>query len=156
MIVTFCGHAQLSQNSDVEKWLYTVTGKLIEEGAASFYLGGYGDFDSLAASVLKNQKKQHPQIQRILVLAYLVLAYLGTRQDVSDYDGTLYPPLETVPRRFAIPRRNRWMVDASDAVVACVLHDWGGAAATLRYARQKGKWIIAYEQPQLHPHITEK
>lgn len=41
MIVTFCGHAQLSQNSDVEKWLYTVTGKLIDEGAASFYLGGY-------------------------------------------------------------------------------------------------------------------
>lgn len=118
MIVTFCGHAQLSQNSDVEKWLYTVTEKLIEEGAASFYLGGYGDFDSLAASVLKNQKKQHPQIQRILVLAYL-----GTKQDVSDYDGTLYPPLETVPRRFAIPRRNRWMVDAADVVVACVLHD---------------------------------
>lgn len=82
MIVTFCGHAQLSQNSDVEKWLYTVTEKLIEQGAASFYLGGYGDFDSLAASVLKNQKNRHPQIQRILVLAYL-----GTRQDVSDYDG---------------------------------------------------------------------
>ena len=113
MIVTFCGHAQLSQNSGVEKWLYGVTEKLIEEGAASFYLGGYGDFDSLTASVLKNQKKQHPQIQRILVLAYL-----GTRQDVSDYDGTLYPPLETVPRRFAIPRRNRWMVDAADVVVA--------------------------------------
>ena len=47
MIVTFCGHAQLSQNSGVEKWLYTVTEKLIEQGAASFYLGGYGDFDSL-------------------------------------------------------------------------------------------------------------
>ena len=28
MIVTFCGHAQLSQNNDVEKWLYTVTEKL--------------------------------------------------------------------------------------------------------------------------------
>ena len=60
MIVTFCGHAQLSQNSGVEKWLYGVTEKLIEEGAASFYLGGYGDFDSLAASVLKNQKKAAP------------------------------------------------------------------------------------------------
>ena len=64
MIVTFCGHAQLSQNSDVEKWLYTVTGKLIEEGAASFYLGGYGAFDSLAASVLKNQKKQHAKLYK--------------------------------------------------------------------------------------------
>ena len=48
------------------------------------------------------------------------------------------------------------MVDAADVVVACVLHDWGGAAATLRYARQKGKRIIAYEQPQTLPHITEK
>ena len=151
MIVTFCGHAQLPQNSGVEKWLYAVTEKLIEQGAASFYLGGYGDFDILAASVLKSQKRQHPQIQRILVLAYL-----GTRQDVSDYDGTLYPPLEAVPRRFAIPRRNRWMVDAADVVVACVLHDWGGAAATLRYARQKGKRIISYKQPQAFPRITEK
>lgn len=53
-------------------------------------------------------------------------------------------PLETVPRRFAISRRNRWMVDAADVVVACVLHDWGGAAATLQYARQKGKRIISY------------
>lgn len=43
MIVTFCGHVQLSQNSGVEKWLYMVTEKLIEQGAASFYLGGYGD-----------------------------------------------------------------------------------------------------------------
>lgn len=80
MIVTFCGHAQLSQNSGVEKWLYAETEKLIEEGAASFYLGGYGDFDSLAASVLKSQKRQHSQIQRILVLAYTnrsPLAVLG-------------------------------------------------------------------------------
>ena len=118
-------------------------GKLIEQGAASFYLGGYGAVDNLAASVLREQKKRHPQIQLILVLAYL-----NAGQDTSGYDGTLYPPLETVPRRFAIPRRNRWMVDAADVVVACVLHDWGGAAATLRYARQKGKRIISYKDTE--------
>ncbi len=65
-------------------------------------------------------------------------------------------PQGTAPRRFAIPRRNRWMVEAADVVVACVLHDWGGAAATLRYARQKGKQIISYEQPQALPRITKK
>lgn len=48
------------------------------------------------------------------------------------------------------------MVEAADVVVACVLHDWGGAAATLRYARQKGKQIISYEQPQALPRITKK
>ncbi len=74
----------------------------------------------------------------------LVLAYFDTKRDTSGYDSTVYPPLETVPRRFAISHRNRWMVETSDVVVAYVLHDWGGAAATLRCARKKKKQIISY------------
>lgn len=57
MIVTFFGHAQILQREEIEKWLYVVTENLIEQGAITFYLGGYGAFDSLAASVLKAQKK---------------------------------------------------------------------------------------------------
>ena len=94
MTVTFCGHAQISQSEKIEKWLYDVTKKLIEQGATTFYLGGYGAFDSLAASVLREQKKRYPQIELILVLAYL-----NTGRDTSGYDSTVYPPLETVPRR---------------------------------------------------------
>ena len=71
MTVTFCGHAQISQSEKIEKWLYDVTQKLIEQGATTFYLGGYGAFDSLAASVLRMQKKQHPQIELILVLSLI-------------------------------------------------------------------------------------
>lgn len=126
MIVTFFGHAQILQREEIEKWLYVVTENLIEQGAITFYLGGYGAFDSLAASVLRVQKKRYPHIELVLVLAYL-----NTGRNTSDYDSTLYPPLETVPRRFAIPYRNRWMVESADAVVAYVLHDWGGAATTL-------------------------
>ena len=118
MIVTFCGHAQISQSEKIEKWLYAVTQKLIEQGATTFYLGGYGAFDLLAASVLRAQKKRYPQIELILVLAYL-----NTGRNTSGYDSTVYPPLETTPRRFAISHRNRWMVEASDVVVAYVLHD---------------------------------
>ena len=139
MTVTFCGHAQISQSEKIEKWLYDVTQKLIEQGATTFYLGGYGAFDSLAVSVLREQKKQYPQIELILVLAYL-----NTGRDTSGYDITVYPPLETVPRRFAISHRNRWMVESADVVVAYVLHDWGGAAKTLRYAKQKKKQIVSY------------
>lgn len=139
MIVTFCGHAQISQSEKIEKWLYAVTQKLIEQGATTFYLGGYGAFDLLAASVLRAQKKRYPQIELILVLAYL-----NTGRNTSGYDSTVYPPLETVPRRFAISHRNRWMVESADVVVAYVLHDWGGAATTLRCVRQKKKQIISY------------
>ena len=120
MIATFCGHSRISQSAEVEKWLYTVTQRLIEQGITTFYLGGYGAFDSLAASVLRKQKKRYPQIELVLVLAYL-----KTRQDISYYDSTVYPPLEAVPRRFAISYRNRWMVESTDVIVAYVLHDWG-------------------------------
>ena len=139
MTVAFCGHAQISQSEKIEKWLYDVTQKLIEQGATTFYLGGYGAFDSLAASVLREQKKRYSQIELVLVLAYL-----NTGRDTSGYDSTVYPPLETVPRRVAISHRNRWMVESADVVVAYVLHDWGGAATTLRCAKQKKKQIISY------------
>ena len=139
MTVTFCGHAQISQSEKIENWFCDVTQKLIEQGATTFYLGGYGAFDSLAASVLREQKKWHPQIELILVLAYL-----NTGRDTSGDDSTVYPPLETVPRRCAISHRNRWMVESADVVVAYVLHDWGGAATTLRCAKQKKKQIISY------------
>ena len=121
------------------KIVHAVTLHLIEQGVNIFYLGGYGAFDSLAAAVLRKQKTQYPEIELILVLAYF-----DTKRDTSGYDSTVYPPLETVPRRFAISHRNRWMVENSDVVVAYVLHDWGGAATTLRCARKKKKQIISY------------
>lgn len=77
----------------------------------------------------------HPFVTRKQRLIVLILAYLKARQDISYYDSTVYPPLETVPRRFAISQRNRWMVEATDVVVAYVLCDWGGAATTLQYAK---------------------
>ena len=137
--VNFGGHSQIWKREEGEKWLFNVTKKLIQQGATTFYLGGYGAFDSLAASVLRELKKGYPQIELILVLAYL-----NAERNTSGYDSTVYPPLEAVPRRFAITHRNRWMVDVADVVVAYVLHDWGGAATTLRYANQKAKRSIRY------------
>ena len=52
--------------------------------------------------------------------------------------------LETVPHRFAISHRNRYMVEISDVVVVYGLHNWGGAATKLRCDKQKKKHIISY------------
>ena len=40
------------------------------------------------------------------------------------------------------------MVEAADVVVAYVLHNWGGAATTLQYAKRKKKEIILYENTE--------
>ena len=41
------------------------------------------------------------------------------------------------------------MVERADVVVAYVLHDWGGAAATLRCARQKGRRMVSYSEGEI-------
>ena len=139
--VTFCGHSELTNPDAVRVWLMETVESLISQGAVTFYLGGYGAFDRMAASVLQEKKRQHTHIESVLVLPYL-----DREMDASGYDTTVYPPLESIPRRFAISKRNEWMVDASDAVVACVTHDWGGAAKTLAYAKRKKKQIILYPE----------
>ncbi|WP_296627684.1 hypothetical protein [uncultured Negativibacillus sp.] len=139
MIVTFCGHAEIENDTDMKQWLNTVLDRLIQKGANTFYLGGYGKFDTLSASVLQKKKDQYPQIRLILVLPYL-----NFNIDTSIYDDSVYPPLESVPPKYAILKRNQWMVEQSDIVVAYVLHGWGGAAKTLRYAQQKKKEIISF------------
>lgn len=74
-----------------------------------------------------------------------MLPYLNSSMPTEEYDETVYPPLESVPKRFAISRRNEWMVQECDTIVAYVTHGWGGAAKTLEYARRKKKRIISYE-----------
>lgn len=139
MTVTFCGHRDMDQPKAISVWLDMLLPSLIEGGASRFYLGGYGGFDALAAAALRRQKEVYPHIEMILVLAYL-----GRNVDTSRYDGTAYPPLEKVPPRYAIIRRNEWMVCESDVVISGVSRSWGGAARTLEFARKKQKIILQY------------
>lgn len=139
MIVTFCGHGKINRTESFSKWLDMILPSLIEGGATTFYLGGYGAFDGLAAAAVRRQKKTYPDIEMVLVLAYL-----DRDIDASRYDSTTYPPLEKVPRRYAIVKRNEWMVHESDVVISGVTHSWGGAAKTLEFAQRKRKVIFQY------------
>ena len=141
MIVTFCGHRDIRDYDRLQIWLTQCIEQLILEGATEFYLGGYGSFDSMAKAVVWELKKNYPMIRSILILPYL-----DKRQETSQYDESIYPPLETVPKRYCILRRNEWMVQKADIVVAYVYHNWGGAATMLEYARRKKKRIIQYDQ----------
>ncbi|MBQ4160368.1 MAG: DUF1273 family protein [Clostridia bacterium] len=138
MIVTFCGHRDVTNEAEVKKQLVEIIKKLILRGAKEFYLGGYGHFDLLAAKAVKQLQKEYPQIQSILILPYLNQNY-----DTPMYDASIYPPIEATPKKYAILKRNAWMVDSADIIVAYVKYPFGGAAKTLEYAQRKRKEIIA-------------
>lgn len=104
-------------------------------GVTAFWVGGYGAFDSCATGIVRRLKKEFPHIS-----LHLILAYLPTEKDplADTYDSTIYPEgLELVPKRFAISRRNRWIVEYSDMIIAYVNHRYGGAYEAYKRAKSK-------------------
>lgn len=137
---TFFGHRTVKDNIK-EILTQQIERLIIEHSVSIFYVGNQGGFDRLTASVLKELKTKYPHISY-----YIVLAYLPERCNASDpcsYTETIYPEiLEHTPKRFAISKRNQWMVNQAEYVITYVEHSFGGAAQFAEYARKKHKAVI--------------
>ena len=144
MIVTFCGHRDFIETADIEERLTALIEKYAREsGRLICYNGGYGNFDYFAAKCVQRMQEQYSNIRNCLVLPYIDQPFLERIEIFKNhFDETIYPPLESVPRKYAIIRRNEWMLDSADIVIAYVTYSWGGAARTLEYAKRKNKNII--------------
>ncbi len=93
----------------------------------------------MVRNLLNELKISHPHIEYAVVLAYLPCK----KDDYQDYSDTIYPDgLEKVPRRFAICKRNEWMINRSDIVITYVTDSFGGAYTFKQLAEKKGKVII--------------
>lgn len=143
MIITFCGHSQVIFTNEEKSLLRNILVDEINKNPTSkFYLGGYGDFDGFCLRTLKDLKADFPEIELIFITPYLDKNYSKLEFAKNHYDDVIFPPLESVPRKFAILKRNEWMVNESDLVIAYVMYSWGGATKTLKYAKRKKKTII--------------
>ena len=137
MICTFFGHRDTPL--EIKNLLQQVISELIEQqGVNWFYVGNQGNFDAMARSLLAEFEQIHG-IRYEIVLAYLP----RQKNPPCDTDHTLLPEgIETVPPRFAIEYRNKWMIDHSDIVVTYVHRSFGGAAKFKKYAESKQKQVI--------------
>ena len=143
MIFTFCGHSNcLFSNEEKEKLKQLLIKEIRKNPTCKFYLGGYGDFDSLCLRTLRELKKEFQDIELIFITPYIDKNYSKLEFAKYHYDDVIFPPLESVPRKFAILKRNEWMIEEADLVIAYVMYSWGGAAKALEYANRKKKQII--------------
>ena len=114
---------------------------ITEYGVTSFIVGRYGNFDKLAARVVIDAKKRHPEVTLTLLLPYH--PFDRPTPTPKGFDGTFYPPgMETVPKRVAIVRANRYMVEHSTHLIAYAWHPASNARALVEHARiwgRKGK-----------------
>lgn len=108
-----------------------------------FYVGNQGNFDRMVICCLKELKEQY-NINYAVVLAYLP----HNKQSGNDnFTNTILPDgIETVPIRFAISYRNKWMIEQSDYVIAYVKFSLGGAAQFMNIAEKKKKVVINIAQ----------
>ena len=142
MIITFCGHSEIFGEEGLEEQISATIGENAC-GDVLFYLGGYGTFDGMALRACQKYKEVHPSARIVFVTPYLDETYLKNRDfKLRDYDETLFPEIEKTLPRYAIRKRNEWMIRQADLLIAFVDHDWGGAAKTLEYAVKRGKSCI--------------
>ena len=134
----FFGHRDVTH--DIRAKLQFIIEQLItEEQIYNFYVGHQGQFDSMVYSILKELKVKYPHIRYTVVLAYMPDEHI---KEVYGED-TLYPDgLETVPRRFAISKRNDWMIQHSGYAVCYVHKITGGAVKFREKERKKGLLVI--------------
>lgn len=141
----FIGHSEVWM--EISQALTTAVKRHITEyGVTDFLVGNYGQFDRMAAAAVKGAKTLHPGVRLYLMLPYH--PELGRPLPNMDaYDNIVYPSeMEGVPRRLAIPRLNRILIEDSDYAIAYVTHSWGGAATTLEYAQtRERKGLIQIE-----------
>ncbi len=119
-ICTFFGHRDTPQQ--VNPILRAVLTDLIEnKNVNMFYVGNHGNFDYMVRSNLKSLKLDYPNMNYAVVLAYLPSP--KNKLYYEDYSDTIYPDgLENAPMRYAVIKRNIWMIDKSDYVVTYITH----------------------------------
>ena len=135
MTCTFFGHRDTPKEKEpILK--STLKDLIVNKDVNVFYVGNNGKFDSMVCTVLTELSSVYP------IKYYIVLSYVP-KQKTENSERTILPEgIETVPLRFAIPYRNKWMIGQSDYVVTCVSRSWGGAAQFKELAEKKGKTVI--------------
>ena len=134
-VCAFFGHRELCQ--DIHHPLESAIISALQQGYDVFWCGGHGAFDLCAAGTLYRLKKTYPHIQVVLVLAYL-----PKHPPLHIYDHSIFPEgIEIGPPRFAISRRNQWIISNCDGAICYVNHSYGGAYTAYRKLLRANKLL---------------
>ena len=144
--VALFGHRQLAHALQVEQRLEEALRELLRTHAqVDFLLGRNGEFDLLAASVIRRVRRDFGERSATLtlILPYLTAEFRDNEAGFTRYYDAVevFPAPPGLPQRACIPLRNRMMVERADAILCCVEHPRGGAYEAALYARELGRGV---------------
>ena len=142
MTVTFFGHRDAPTHT-YELLKKTIIYLIEKHNADNFYVGNHGNFDSMALRALQELQVKYKHIRYAVVLAYMPSDNSNNKIYIPDFITTLMPDgIESAPPKYAITKRNKWMIENSDFVITYVKFSFGGAATFQNIAMKKEKTII--------------
>ena len=142
MTCTFFGHSDAGKEI-IPNLRREIINLIENKNADTFYVGNHGQFDFYVKSILGELTVTYPHIKYSVVLAYLPRE---SEKEYEDFSNTIYPEgIEKAPLKFAIVKRNRWIIEKSDFVITYVNRVIGGATQFKVLAEKKGKTVINIE-----------
>ncbi len=135
MNCTFFGHHDAPEH--IKPKLKETILNIFDRGVSSFYVGNNGRFDFLVQEALNELNKSYS------IKYSIILSYLNEKAIIGNQENTLYPEeLEGVYQRFAISKRNEWLLKKSSIIIAYVQNSFSNAYKWIEKARKKGLIII--------------
>ena len=114
----------------------TIETHITRYSVTNFIVGHYGGFDQLASKAVIAAKGIHPEIRLSLLLPYHPAE--RSIKLPTGFDDMIYPAgLESVPRKYAIVRANRHIIEHVDYLISYVWHPASNARNLLESAQRR-------------------
>ncbi|MBQ3234884.1 MAG: hypothetical protein IJA97_01860 [Clostridia bacterium] len=133
MVCSFFGHSTVpsSLKDEIKR---EVLNLIDNYGVNKFYVGNNGGFDFIVQVVLKEVKKLRSGIEYFIVLSRLNEKVLN-----EDNENSVYPEgFENFIPKFAIVKRNDWMLRSSRFVIAYSKYSFYRSYKWVEKARRRG------------------
>lgn len=144
----FSGHRSVSIYDDrIASLIRDAVKEKLAQGYSDFLVGGALGFDMLCALVISQMKSKGEDIRLMFALPCcdysntwryedkLMMSLLLKNADMVNVISVNYD-------KSCMHKRNRFMVERSDACICYLEHDKGGTAYTVSYAAERGLEII--------------
>ena len=136
MICTFFGHKNAPVS--VKEILKNEILRLADEGGVEFYVGNNGNFDYYVQEILLDISKTRSDIKFNVVISYLNERVMKKMDKLS-----LFPEgLEKSLPRFAINKRNDWLIKKSDVAIVYVKNTFTNSYKLMMKAIKRGIKVI--------------
>ena len=136
----FTGHRKLGEDFD-EKKLKNAVEEMIKKGVKRFYNGGALGFDLISAEIVLKYKK-HSEIKLIMCVPFYGQEKRYSAQDKARYARILKEADDVVTLaehyyKGCLLRRNDYMIEHADCMIAYLKSEKGGTAYTVKKGRKK-------------------